>query len=75
VINCYGPYDDKDPLWDDFVSQGVSNHDKIIIGGDLHFIVNSFEVWGASARKEELVDCFMDKIAKARLVDVRFPPR
>ena len=49
ILNCYGPYRDRDLFWDKFLWVGLLNSPNIILGGDLNLTMKYFETWGKRA--------------------------
>ena len=37
VINVYGPYMNRVPLWDSLLQDNLLGGDSVVVGGDLNF--------------------------------------
>jgi hypothetical protein len=70
VINCYGPYSDREEFWEDIKRDGVLKEHNLILGGDLNFTTSNREVWGLHARVDPLQLYFIHLIQVEGLVDV-----
>jgi hypothetical protein len=70
LINCYGPYADREVFWEGIKREGILNEDNLILGGDLNFTTSSREVWGEHARVDPLQLYFSQLIQVGGLVDV-----
>jgi hypothetical protein len=70
LINCYGPYSDREVFWEGIKREGILNEDNLILGGDLNFTTSSREVWGEHARVDPLQLYFSQLIQVGGLVDV-----
>ena len=46
ILNCYGPYRDRDIFWDKALRGGLLNSPNLIVGGDLNLTMSAFETWG-----------------------------
>jgi hypothetical protein len=51
LVNCYGPYGNRQLFWDNLKLDGILKEPDLILGGDLNFIVSAREVWGHSSRR------------------------
>ena len=58
MVNIYGPYRERLPFWDGIFSMSWWNSPDLIVGGDLNFSLGEAEIWGESARVDELTDYF-----------------
>lgn len=72
VLNLYGPYQMQLPFWEDLFQKSWWNNPDLIVGGDLKFTKGEAEIWGDSAKVDELSDFFRQKLAQAGVIDV--PP-
>ena len=70
LINCYGPYLDREAFWEAIKRDGILNEHYLVLGGDLNFITSSREVWASYARKNILHPCFRQLVQEEGLVDV-----
>jgi exonuclease III len=66
LINCYGPYLDREVFWETIKREGLLKEHSLILGGDLNFTTSSREVWGAHARSDSLQP-FLDSWYKKRV--------
>jgi hypothetical protein len=46
LVNCYGPYGDRQEFWDKIKRDGLLKDHNLILGGDLNFTTSNREVWG-----------------------------
>jgi hypothetical protein len=44
LINCYGPYSDREVFWEAIRREGLFKEKKLILGGDLNFTTSFKEV-------------------------------
>jgi hypothetical protein len=72
MLNCYGPYKDRDIFWQWSKESGCLANDSIIIEGDLNLTLSIEEIWGERAILDPLADFFSVVFASADLVDI-FP--
>ena len=49
ILNCYGPYLNRDTFWSDLASGGLLSLPNIILAGDLNLTLNASEIWGSKA--------------------------
>jgi hypothetical protein len=70
LINCYGPYSDREVFWEVIKRDGILNEHNLILGGNLNFTTSNREVWGAHARVDPLHLYFSQLIQVEGLVDV-----
>lgn len=70
IMNVYGPYLDRVPFWENFLSKEISKGDLVIIGGDLNFSLGRSEVWGPTAHVDILSDYFIQKLGGRNLIDL-----
>ena len=69
-INLYGPYGDRELLWNNFVKTDCLLCNNLIFGGDLNFSVGFSKIWGAKARVDSLSDYFTRLMDGFGLVDI-----
>jgi endonuclease/exonuclease/phosphatase family metal-dependent hydrolase len=70
VINCYGPYAEREVFWENIKRVGILKEQNLILGGDLNLTTSSREVWGAHARSDPLQLYFNQLFQVEGLVDV-----
>jgi hypothetical protein len=70
ILNIYGPYQDRVPLWESLLWKSFISKDNMIIGGDLNFSLGAAEVWGPRARADPLMDFFCHSLSEAGLLDL-----
>jgi hypothetical protein len=70
LINCYGPYSDREVFWEVIKRDGFLKEQNLILGGDLNFTTSNREMWGAHARVDPLQLYFSQLIQVEGLVDV-----
>jgi len=46
LLNCCGPYTDREAFWGTLKNEGLFNEPNLILGGDLDFTASRREVWG-----------------------------
>ena len=44
VFNCYGPYREREPIWNHLKSSVLLNLPNLVIARDLHFLISTYEV-------------------------------
>ena len=44
ILNCYGPYRDRDIFWDKVLKGGLLNSPNLILGGDLNLTMSTSEI-------------------------------
>lgn len=71
ILNCYAPYRERQSFWVSLQGSGLMNLDDLIIAGDLNFNCHASEIWGSSARLDDLADFFAQLIVDSDLVDVQ----
>jgi hypothetical protein len=54
LLNCYGPYSDREAFWETLKKDGLFNEHNLVMGGDLNFTTSCREVWGEIARVDPL---------------------
>lgn len=72
VLNIYGPYQDRLPFWERLFNKSWWNNPELIVGRDLNFIIGKVEIWGESARVDELSGFFRQNLAWVGVTDL--PP-
>ena len=70
VINIYGPYLNRIPLWDTIFNNSLLRGDMMIIGGDLNFSLGQAEVWGPHAHSDLLTEYFTRNLVERNWLDV-----
>jgi hypothetical protein len=70
IINVYGPYKNRGPLWDTIFNKSFLKYQSVILGGDLNFSLGLSEVWGMHAREDPLAGYFTQKLVACKLVDI-----
>jgi hypothetical protein len=70
LVNCYGPYANRQMFWDNLKVDGILKESDLILGGDLNFTVSAREVWGCSARNDLLASFFNILLHEEGLIDV-----
>jgi endonuclease/exonuclease/phosphatase family metal-dependent hydrolase len=70
VINCYGPYSDREVFWEAIKNEGIFKDQNLILGGDLNFTTSFREVWGEHARVDPLQPYFSKLLQEEGMVDV-----
>jgi exonuclease III len=70
VINCYGPYTDKEVFLETIKKDGIFNDQNLILGGDLNFTTSFKEVWGKLTRVYPLQPYFSKLLQEEGLVDI-----
>jgi len=68
-IHYYGPYRDREILWDKVKESGTLLDRNIIIGGNLNLTLSLAEVWG-SVKLDPLASYFSFLFQDANLIDV-----
>jgi hypothetical protein len=46
ILNIYGPYVDKEAFWKKTLGLSQVLDENLILGGNINFIVNEYEIWG-----------------------------
>jgi hypothetical protein len=54
LLNCYGPYSERQAFWETVKEEGLFNESNLVMGGDLNLTTSCREVWGDSARVDPL---------------------
>ena len=70
IINCYGPYKDRDIFWERVHNGGLLNSPHLILGGDLNLTMNASEIWGTMAILDPLASFFKHLFYSVGLIDV-----
>ena len=47
ILNCYGPYINRETFWNSAVSGGLLSLPNLILDGDLNFTLNVSKIWGS----------------------------
>jgi hypothetical protein len=70
LINCYGPYADKQSLWNTIKKDGILKESNLILCGDLNFKISTRETWGNNATSNPLDSYFSQMIQGEGLIDI-----
>jgi hypothetical protein len=70
LVNCYGPYGDRQLFWDNVKLDGLLKEPGLILGGDLNFTIFAREVWGSYSRSDPLASYFNQLLQEEGLIDV-----
>ena len=73
ILNCYGPYRDRDLFWDKVLRGGLLNSPNLIVGGDLNLTMGASETWGKWAALDPLTSHFKLLFYSVGLVDIAPP--
>ena len=73
VLNCYGPYRNREIFWDNILSGGLLSIPNLILGGDLNLTLSASETWGSKAILDPLASHFRLMFDSVYLVDVAQP--
>ena len=69
IINCYGPYKDRDNFWDRVHRGGLLNPPRLILGGDLNLTMSASEIWGKRAVLDPLSSFFKHLFYSVGLIE------
>ena len=69
-INLYGPYIDREVLWNNLSTMDCFSYPNLVVGGDLNFSLGHSEVWGVKARVDVLTDFFTHLFEGLWLIDI-----
>ena len=50
ILNCYGPYSNREAFWSRAKAGGLLSLPNLISAGDLNFPLNAGEIWGNFSR-------------------------
>jgi hypothetical protein len=70
LLNCYGPYAERQSFWDNLKKDGILKESNLILGGDLNFTVSTREIWGINARSDPLAAYVNQLIQDEGLIDL-----
>jgi hypothetical protein len=70
LINCYGPYADRQSFWNTIKNDGILKESNLILGNDLNFTISARETWGNNARSDPLDSYFNQMIQGEGLIDI-----
>lgn len=70
LLNVYAPYRERQKFWTELSGSGLMDLPDIIIAGDLNFSYLASEIWGISARMDDLGDFFLNMLMEKNLIDV-----
>ena len=69
ILNCYGPYRDREFFWDRVLRGGLINSPNLILGGDLNLTMNSSENWGKRVVLDPLSSFFKHLFDSVGFID------
>ena len=58
LLNCYGPYSNRESLWELAEQGGLLSQPNLVLAGDLNLNLNCSEVWGKKAHPDPLTPFF-----------------
>ena len=70
LLNCYGPYNNREKFWDSVVKGGLLNQPNLVLAGDLNLTLNCSEVWGKKAHSNPIGPFFSHLFSSHQLVDI-----
>ena len=70
ILNCYGPYWNREFFWDRLLIGGLLTTPNLILGGYLNLTLNALETWGTKAVLDPLASHFKLMFNSVDLVDV-----
>lgn len=70
LLNCYAPYRERQNFWNALRGSGLMNLHDLIIAGDLNFTYQASEIWGTSAKMDDLGEYFSQLLLETDFVDV-----
>ena len=70
ILNCYGPYLNRDSFWNVVALGGLLSLPNLILAGDLNLTLNATEIWGSKAHPDPLGPFFSNLFSEHHLVDV-----
>ena len=70
ILNCYGPYLNRDTFWNAAALGGLLSQPNLILAGDLNLTLNTSEIWGSRAQPDPLGPFFSKLFSDHHLVDV-----
>ena len=73
ILNCYGPYRNREFFWNKLLIGGLLTTPNLILGGDLNLTLNASETWGTKAILNPLASHLRLLFHSVDLVDVAPP--
>ena len=70
LLNCYGPYNNRENFWDSVVKGGLLNQPNLVLAGDLNLTLNCSKVWGKKERSDPLGPFFTQLFSSHQLIDI-----
>ena len=70
LLNCYGPYLNRDLYWKFVADGGLLSLPNLVLAGDLNLTLNASEIWGPRAHLDPLGSFFTNLFSEHHLVDV-----
>ena len=70
ILNCYGPYSNRDYFWNNVLAGGIFDPPNIILVGDLNFTISDAKIWGSKARIDTLAPFFSQLLTTTNMVDL-----
>ena len=70
ILNCYGPYLNREPFWNVVAFGGLLSLPNLILAGDLNLTLNASEIWGTKAQLDPSGRFFSEPFSDHQLVDV-----
>ena len=70
ILNCYGPYHNRDIFWNFVEIGGILSLPNLVLAGDLNLTLNASEIWGSRALLDPLGPFFFKLFSDHHLVDV-----
>jgi hypothetical protein len=71
ILNVYGPYLDIIPFWETLFNLKILKVKNLISRGDLNFSLGEEEIWGPSARLDQLTTRITHLFSSNRLLDIK----
>ena len=70
ILNCYGPFRNREHFWDMILKGGLLTIPNLILGGDLNLTLNASKTWGKRVFIDALATHFKLLFDSVDLVDV-----
>ena len=70
ILNCYGPYLNRDSFWSVVACGSLLSLPNLILAGDLNLNMNASEIWGSRAQLDPMGPFFSKLFSDHHLVDV-----
>ena len=70
ILNCYGPYLNREFFRNVVATGGLLSLPNLILAGDLNFTLNASKIWGTRAQLDPLGPFFSKLFSDHHLVDV-----